>query len=174
MTTQPIKDHQTVTAEGKSVRPLIAGVRLRALTLHLDERGSVCEIYNPAWGFDAAPLVYAYQGTIHPGRVKGWVLHHEQEDRVFPGQGRMKWVLYDARPDSPTHGMVNEIFLSEQNRMLLFIPTYVYHAVQNIGTVDAVYINLPTRPYRHDDPDTYRLPFDTDQIPYRFDRGLGW
>jgi hypothetical protein len=27
-------------------------------TTHLDERGEVCEIYNPAWGVMDAPLVY--------------------------------------------------------------------------------------------------------------------
>jgi len=28
-------------------------------------------------------------------------------------------------------------------------------------------VNLPSRPYLHEDPDKYRLPHDTDEIPYR-------
>ena len=45
---------------------------------------------------------------------------------------------------------------------------------QNIGTTDALFVSMPTRAYQHDDPDVYRLPIDTDQIPYRFDNRLGW
>jgi hypothetical protein len=26
---------------------------------------------------------------------------------------------------------------------------------------------MPSEPYRHDDPDKYRLPLDNDVIPYR-------
>ena len=77
-------------------------------------------------------------------------------------------MLYDARPESPTHGRVQEIYLSERNRALMVIPRGVFHAVQNVGTFDAAFVNLPTRPYSHADPDKFRLPHDTDQIPYRF------
>jgi dTDP-4-dehydrorhamnose 3,5-epimerase len=44
----------------------------------------------------------------------------------------------------------------------------VYHAVQNIGIVDAVFINMPTRPYDHGDPDKLRLPLKNGLIPYSF------
>jgi dTDP-4-dehydrorhamnose 3,5-epimerase len=37
-----------------------------------------------------------------------------------------------------------------------------------------MFINLPTAPYKHADPDKYRLPLDTDEIPYQFEKGLGW
>ena len=70
--------------------------------------------------------------------------------------------------------MVNEIFLGERNRALVVIPTGVFHAVQNVGTTDAVFVNMPTRPYDHANPDKYRLPIDTDEIPYRFDAAVGW
>ena len=31
-----------------------------------------------------------------------------------------------------------------------------------------------TKPYDHANPDKYRLPLDTDQIPYRFEDVSGW
>ena len=34
-------------------------------------------------------------------------------------------------------------------------------------------VNLPTRAYDHAHPDKYRLPLDTDLIPFRFDEKLG-
>lgn len=65
--------------------------------------------------------------------------------------------------------MINEVYLSDHNRGLIIFPKGVYHAVQNIGLTDATLLNFPTRPYRHTNPDKYRLPVDTDAIPYSFD-----
>src|SRR5690349_8811114 len=99
----PTKDAQTVTAEGKSVRKLIDGVRIRPATTHPDDRGTVCEVINPEWKFDDSPLVYTYQVTIRPGKVKGWVVHRKQDDRLFFSFGTSRVVLYDDRPESPTY-----------------------------------------------------------------------
>lgn len=161
-------DPQTVTPEGEPVAPRIAGVKVRPAVTHPDERGELCEVFNPAWGFHDEPLVYVYQVGIRPHKIKGWVVHREQDDRLFISLGTVKIVLYDDRADSPTHGMINEIFLGERNRALITIPAGVFHAIQNVGDVDAVFINLPTRPFNHAKPDKLRLPLDTDQIPYRF------
>ena len=170
----PRFEPQTVTPEGERVTRWIDGVKVRPAVTHLDERGEVCEIFNPAWGFHEAPLVYVYQILIRPGRVKGWVIHYEQDDRLFTSSGTVKVVLYDDRATSPTRGMVNEIHLGERRRGLLVIPIGVFHAIQNVGTTDAVLVNLPTRPYNHQRPDKARIPLDTDQIPYRFENRLGW
>lgn len=162
------RDAQTVTPDGELVQELLDGVRIRPATTHLDERGSVCEIYSPAWDFTEEALVWVYQTTIRPGQIKGWVLHLEQDDRLFFSTGDVKVVLYDARPESPTFGRLNVHTFGEAHRALLRIPAGVYHALQNVGQEDALFINLPTRPYRHEDPDKYRLPLDTSEIPYRF------
>ncbi len=161
-------DAQTVTPEGRPVQELLDGVRVRPATMQIDERGSVCEMYNPAWGFTDEPLVYVYETRIRPGWIKGWVLHLEQDDRLFFSIGHVKVVLYDARSDSPTFGRLNVHYFGEANRALLRIPAGVYHAVQNIGQQDVVFVNMPTRPYRHEQPDKYRLPLDTPEIPYTF------
>ncbi len=161
------RDAQTVTQEGELVQELLDGVRIRAATTQLDERGSVCEIYSPDWDFTDEPVVWIYQATIRPGQIKGWVLHLEQDDRLFFSTGDVKVVLYDARPDSPTFGRLNVHTFGEAHRALLRIPAGVYHALQNVGREDALFVNLPTKPYRHEDPDKYRLPLDTPEIPYR-------
>jgi dTDP-4-dehydrorhamnose 3,5-epimerase len=162
------RDRQTVTPAGVDVQEPIDGVRVRRATTHLDHRGSVCEMYDPAWGFAEEPLVYVYQTTIRPRQAKGWVLHLEQDDRLFFSFGDVKVVLYDARVGSPTFERVNVLHFGESSRGLLRIPRGVYHAIQNIGETDAIFVNMPTRAYRHEDPDKYRLPLDTDLIPYRF------
>jgi len=168
------KDVQTVSPDGRPITPLIHGVVIRPAVTLADERGTLCEIYNPAWEVHAAPLVYVYQFTIRPGKVKGWHVHHLHDDRIFLSQGSVKVVLYDDRPDSPTYRMVNEIYRTEQQRTLMTIPAFVFHAHQNVGITDALFISMPTRPYNHADPDVYRLPVNNGKIPYRFEQRLGW
>jgi len=162
----PQQSPQTVTPQGERVAPLIDGVRIRRATTHADERGTLCEVYDPRWRFTEEPLVYVYQVTIRPGQVKGWVLHQNYEDRLFFSQGTVKVGLYDVRQDSPTRGMVNELFFDPHQRSLLRIPRGVWHAMRNVGSDDAMFINSPTAPYNHQQPDKWLLPADTPRIPY--------
>ena len=52
------------------------------------------------------------------------------------------------------------------------IPPDVYHGWKNIGTSEAIVVNMPTRPYTYDEPDALDLPWDTETakalIPYRW------
>lgn len=86
----------------------------------------------------------------------------------------MEAVLYDERPDSPTFRLVANIVLSEYRGRLMNIPARVWHADRNLGSQDVVVVNFPTIPYDHANPDKYRLPLDTDRIPYKFERHRGW
>jgi dTDP-4-dehydrorhamnose 3,5-epimerase len=167
-----VKDSATVTSESKRIEKFIDGVSVRHAITHMDERGEIAEIFSKAWGFHPGPVDYVYTAMVRPGRVKGWVYHKEQSDRQFLLSGFVKYVLWDPRPESPTHGMINEICLSERNRGLLLIPPLVVHAVQNVGQVDAFFINMPTVPYQHGNPDKYRVA--PESVPYSFDKGIGW
>lgn len=153
---------------------LIEGVVIQSAVTHADGRGTLYEILVPHRALHPAPIVSVYQFTIRPGMIKGWHVHRLHDDRIFISQGHAKVVLYDDRPESPTYGIVNELFRSELDRTVMVIPAHVYHAHQNIGTADALFISMPTRPYQHDDPDVYRLPIDTGQIPYSFEDRRGW
>lgn len=139
---------------------------------HVDERGSVVELFDPRWGWHPDPLVFVYSFTIRPG-AKGWGLHKEHEDRYVLLQGEMEVVLYDERPDSPTNGLVSCVILSEYRRRLMNIPAGVGHADRNLGDKDVV-VNFPTIQCDHSSPDKYRLPLDTDRIPFRFENARGW
>ncbi|HEX8054034.1 MAG TPA: hypothetical protein VF517_13670 [Thermoleophilaceae bacterium] len=160
-----VPDPATVTPAGERLERLIDGVITRRVVVQSDERGTVREIFNPAWGFTDEPIVYVYQVTIYPGQKKGWVVHREQDDRLFFDQGAAKLVLYDARADSPTKGMINELFAGTNNRLLIRIPAGVVHAVVDVGTDEVRFVNLPTRPYNHERPDKMRLPDDA--VPYQ-------
>jgi dTDP-4-dehydrorhamnose 3,5-epimerase len=166
------RDKASVTSSGERLQPLIDGVRVRYAKTQIDERGELCEIYDPSWALTPEPLVYVYTAVIRPGRIKGWVYHREQVDRMFVLSGFLKIVLYDVREKSNTRGMINEIHLTERNRGLLIIPALVIHAVQNVGSIDGAFINMPSCPYNHANPDKYRV--DKANVPYDFDRGSGW
>lgn len=168
------QDRQTTTPHGEPIIDLIDGVRIRSVTTLADERGMLCEIFNPAWEFHPAPLAYVYQFTIRPGKIKGWHSHRLHDDRIFISCGQVKVVLYDDRPNSPTYRRINEIYRTEYDRTLMIIPAFVFHAHQNIGSGDALFISIPSKAYNHTSPDVYRLPLDTDYIPYRFEAKSGW
>jgi dTDP-4-dehydrorhamnose 3,5-epimerase len=132
----PVRDEQTVTPAGERIATAIDGVLVRRAVTQTDERGSLCEIYDERWGFTDEALVYVYTVAIPPGQKRGWVVHAEQDDRMFISRGAVKVVLYDARPGSPTHERVQEIFSGEFDRTLLRIPAGVFHGMVNIGTTD--------------------------------------
>jgi dTDP-4-dehydrorhamnose 3,5-epimerase len=170
----PQKDPQTITPDGQLIGPRIEGLGVHPRPLVADKRGEIIEAYNPAWGLHAEPLVYVYQVVLRPGAIKGWVVHRNQDDRVFTCSGAMRWVFFDNRPGSPTYRLINELVVGERNRTLVITPAGVFHAVQNIGPAEAVFINMPTRPYDHGDPDKYRLPIKNELIPFDFDDPRGW
>jgi dTDP-4-dehydrorhamnose 3,5-epimerase len=170
----PVRDRASVTPEGERLDPLPAGVSFRGVPTHLDERGTVVEVFDPRWDWHPDPVVFVYSFTIRPGFAKGWGLHEAHDDRYFILFGELEVVLYDERSGSPTNGLVARVVLSEYRRGLLSIPAGVWHAERNLGQTDAVVINFPTMPYDHSSPDKYRLPLDTDRIPYRFENVRGW
>jgi dTDP-4-dehydrorhamnose 3,5-epimerase len=175
MSPHPVKDPPSVDASGVSLQALPHGVTFRRATTHIDDRGTVCELYDPRWHWHPDPLVFVYMFTLRPGMVKGWGLHKLHEDRYFVISGEMAIVMYDVREDSPTKNQLSKVVLSHYDRGLLNIPAGIWHANWNVGTTDCVVINHPTKPYEHDNPDKYRLPLDTDQIPFTFPRGVaGW
>src|SRR5947209_1458147 len=116
MSNAPRPDRQTVRPDGTPIQELIAGVLIRPAVTHQDDRGTLCEIFSMDWGIAQEPVVHIHEFTVRPRTVKGWSVHREQMDRYFFSSGSAKQVLYDDRPDSPTHGMLNVLHFSEYNR----------------------------------------------------------
>ncbi len=169
MNATPAKDQQTVSTVGAKRLGLPEGVELRDCPPHLDARGSLVEVYDPRWNWHPDPMVYAHLMTIRPGVIKGWALHEHHDDRYFPVRGEVEIVLYDEREKSASVGSVSQIVLSDRRHQLLSIPAGVWHAVRNLCDFEAILLNLPTQPYDHANPDKFRLPLDTDRIPFSFE-----
>jgi dTDP-4-dehydrorhamnose 3,5-epimerase len=171
---EPRQDQPSVTATGDRLEELIDGVAIRRLNAFEDKRGELIELYRLGWDFHPDPLVYSYMVTLRPGAIRGWAMHKLQDDRIAIISGFFRWALYDNRPSSPTFKKLNVLTFSERNRSLFIIPANVIHAAQNIGQSEAVFINFPTRPYDHANPDKYRIAHDSGLIPFRFDDAPGW
>jgi len=161
-----IKDVATVTSDGKSLGSGIEGVLTYAPVVHSDHRGRVFEVFPGESEFWDEPVVYCYAWSVRQGMVKGWGLHAEKSDRYTLISGEIVTVLCDARSDSPTHGVVQKVTLSEQGTRQLRIPAGVWHMNVNVGESEAFLINHPTRAYRHGNPDRFLLPWDTSEIPF--------
>ncbi len=170
----PVQDKQSVTEDWQSVEPLIDGVVIKRLPPVEDDRGEICEIYRPSWNVHSAPLVFVYQVCIRPGKVKGWVVHRRQDDRIFVSRGTLQFALFDDRDKSSTRGLLNKFTFSDRSRVLIVIPHGIYHGVKNLGTAEAVFVNMPTEPYCYENPDKYRLPLRNDLIPFAFEEEPGW
>jgi dTDP-4-dehydrorhamnose 3,5-epimerase len=151
---------------------MIEGVTTRKLKLIPDERGYLMEMLRNDWGeFERFGQVYIT--AVYPGVVKGWHYHKVQTDHFICVQSMAKVVLYDGRPDSPTHGEINEFFMGDLNPILLKIPPGVMHGFKGIGEKMTLIVNVPTELYKYAEPDEYRLPAHTDEIPYDWGRKDG-
>jgi dTDP-4-dehydrorhamnose 3,5-epimerase len=160
------KDRQSVTADWSHVRPVIDGVTVFEMKNVLGTHARTTEMFRPEWEPSGLPVAHVYQVTLLPGNSPEWHCHHDMLDRLFFGTGHVKLVLFDARAESPTHGVINEFVFGEARPALVAIPPFVWHAVQSRGDRPGIVINLASHPYCYDDPDHYRLPPNTEEIPY--------
>ncbi|MGQ9674192.1 MAG: dTDP-4-dehydrorhamnose 3,5-epimerase family protein [Chloroflexota bacterium] len=144
---------------------MIDGVVVKQLKINADERGSLMEMLR--CDDDVfEKFGQAYVSMNYPGVVRAWHYHKVQTDFFVVVKGMTKVVLYDGREGSRTRGEVNEFFMGERNPILLRIPVGVLHGYKTIGVEPSLLINFPTEPYRREEPDEYRLPWNSDQVPY--------
>lgn len=165
-----VKDTQSVDASWEPVGTgLIDGVVVRDVRHVPSRRAVLTEVLRRDW-FDAPVEVdHVFQVTIEPGGVSAWHAHGSTVDRIFVTSGMLQVVLYDARPGSPTMGQLNRFYAGESRPMLIVVPARVWHGVGNHGRRPATVLNLPDRAYAYADPDHWRLPPNSPEVPFSFD-----
>ena len=160
------KDPQIVTSDWQKIQPAIEGVVVREV-LHVPrDHGVITEMFRPEWDPTGLPIVHVYQSRLYPGAIGAWSCHAKAIDRLFVNQGHVKVVLFDGREESGTFGRLIELHIGDARPTFVVVPMGVWHGLQNVGASDALVMNYPTRAYDYEDPDHWRLPYDTDQIPY--------
>jgi dTDP-4-dehydrorhamnose 3,5-epimerase len=161
------RDKQSVTADWESLQQIIDGVAIRQVRTVLKDGGALTELYRDHWE-NGGEVRHVFQEVLSANTLTAWHIHQETTDRLFVSIGNVKIVLYDAREGSRTRGLLNVFRFGTARPALVIIPPCIWHGIMNVGSTDAVLLNLTDKPYEYENPDHWKLPSNTDQIPYSF------
>jgi len=142
---------------------MIDGVKIKQLKTHLTEDGYFRELVR-----DEDNLVEHFGQTsislAHPGFIKAFHWHKEQDDVWYIVSGQVRAVLYDTRENSTTFGKTQSIIMGEDDPKVVLIPKGVAHGYQVLGSKDVVLMYHTTQHYNPDDE--HRIAFDDPKIGF--------
>jgi dTDP-4-dehydrorhamnose 3,5-epimerase len=159
------KDSQNTTGNWDRVGPLIHGVTLKRTRHIVTGNGLTTENFRSDWPETGSAIGHVIHVALDAGRTSAWHSHRIQTDGVFVLSGRLLLAMFDGREDSPTGGKVTVLRLDGQDPMLVRIPPQVWHGLKPLQG-PATFLNIISHPYNYEDPDEWRLPPDTEQIPF--------
>lgn len=145
---------------------MIHGIVIKELKQIPDERGKIMHMLR-----EDDPLFERfgeiYFSVVYPNVIKAWHVHTKMTLNYAVISGMVKLVLHDPRKDSPTYNEIQEIFMGEDNYVLVKIPPLINNGFKGIGKKQAIVANCATIP--HDPQEILRIdPFKND-IPYNWE-----
>jgi len=144
---------------------MIDGVKIIPLRTIADERGKIMHMMkatDPHFkGFGEI-----YFSCAWPGTIKAWHIHKSMTINNAVMVGRAKLVMYDLRENSPTKGVLQEVFFGEDNYCLVQMPPGIANGYKAYGDKMVVLANCATEP--HDPNEIVRLDPFTPEIPYEW------
>ena len=146
---------------------LIDGVRVEAATIWPDDRGHFQEVFRFGRGLvEGFPAATTQISVAHsfPGTVKAFHIHQRQTDCWAPLAGLFQVGLVDLRPESPTFGRRNTLYLGEWRPWRLLIPPGVAHGYKVVGPSFGLLVYATDRFY--DPSDEGRISWDHPGIAY--------
>ncbi len=145
---------------------MINGVVIKELKIIPDERGKIMHMlreddeYFERFG-------EIYFSVVYPGVIKGWHVHKKMTLNYAVISGMIKLVLYDGRQESPSYKEIQEIYMGEDNYILVKIPAGITNGFKGAGVKPAIVANCAT--LAHDSREIIRIdPFKND-IPYNWE-----
>jgi dTDP-4-dehydrorhamnose 3,5-epimerase len=142
---------------------MINGVQIIPLRQILDERGKVMHMLRAdAPHFRGFGEIYF--SAVHPGAVKAWHIHKRMTLSYAVPVGKIKLVLYDDRPDSPSKSRLQEVYLGPDNYNLVVIPPMIWNGFKGLGSELSLVANCAN--LAHDPDEIDRLDPAAPQIPY--------
>lgn len=146
---------------------MIEGVYITPLKQILDERGKIMHMLSTRTSvFQKFGEIYF--SFVHPSVIKGWHFHKEMTLNYAVPVGKIKLVLYDARPKSKTKHELMELFLGPDNYQLVTVPPGIWNGFQGLGIDTSIVANCATMP--HDPKEILRLSYRTKRIPYNWSK----
>ena len=106
-----------------------------------------------------------YFSEIEPGCVKAWKQHLRMTQRLAVPCGRVLFVVYDDRPESPTCNTVASFVMGRpDNWFFLHLPPLLWYGFKGLGAQPSLVVNCPDM--AHDPAESRRLPADAAEIPH--------
>ena len=142
---------------------MIDGVKIIPLRQIVDERGKIMHMLKAT---DDHFITFGeiYFSCAWPGTIKAWHVHKSMTINNAVISGRAKLVLYDLRESSPTKGALQEIFLGEDNYVLVQVPPGIANGYKAYGDKLVILANAATEP--HDPAEMMRMDIFSPHIPY--------
>jgi len=143
---------------------MIDGVKITSRNIIPDDRGRIMHIMKCSdQQFKTFGEVYC--STVYPGVIKGWHMHKKMTLNYLVLKGNIKFVLYDDRPESLTYKQIQEIYMGENQYVMVTVPPLVWNGFKGIGTEEAMVINFTDIP--HDPNEIVRMdPHKNGMIEY--------
>ena len=142
---------------------MIDGVTVIPLKQIPDERGKILHMLKIS-DSNFEKFGEMYFSMVYPNVVKGWHIHKRMNLNYAVPVGMIKLVLYDGREGSKTKGELMELFVGEDNYVLVHVPFGVVNGFKGIGTKPALVANCATVP--HDPEEIERIDPFNNNIPY--------
>jgi dTDP-4-dehydrorhamnose 3,5-epimerase len=111
---------------GDPTTTLPAGVTLRALESHRDDRGSFTELFRQEWHVGVEPVQWNAVAS-EAGVLRGVHVHHRHSDYLTLVRGSATVGLRDLRRGSSTSGLATVVEMSAADMTAIVIPTGVAH-----------------------------------------------
>ena len=146
---------------------LIAGVGVEWFDVWPDDRGYFLEVQRLGQAFAAD---FPFETTqisaalSYPGTIKAFHFHREQTDLWTPAQGVFQVALVDLRPDSPTFGRKNTMYVGPLKPWRILIPPGVGHGYKVAGEGAGMLVYVTDRLYNPNDEG--RIPYNDPAIAY--------
>jgi dTDP-4-dehydrorhamnose 3,5-epimerase len=109
----------------------------------------------------------AYFSTIRKNAVKAWKRHRKMTLNLVVPCGKIKFVLYDERNNSPSRGEIFEITLSRNNYQRLTVPPMVWMGFKGMDNDLNMLLNIADM--AHDPDDIDRVEAYKSHIRYSWD-----
>lgn len=145
---------------------MIEGVTLTPLKIIPGESGDVMHALKST-DTSFSGFGEAYFSTVKKGAVKAWKRHHRMILNLIVPCGRILFVLWDNRPDSPTKESFFEIELSKNNYQLLTVPPMVWMSFMGLEDGPNILLNVANIP--HDPAEADKIDAHNDLINYNWE-----
>jgi dTDP-4-dehydrorhamnose 3,5-epimerase len=120
---------------------LIADVFIVDLPSYADDRGVFAETFRRSWFPQRSwENLQTNRSLSRPGVIRGLHYHFRQVDYWCVMSGRIRAVLLDIRPDSPTFGASQGVDMGDDQLRGLYIPAGVAHGFAALTPVVLTYI----------------------------------